>query len=250
MPTHFVPHDAIRISELFDGRLAAMGIVEIIDDEVDYRYLSDKDNCIQVYSTPSNYVAFFTQGAGEPGPIFSAIEKMFGVTIRPGPEHRPRDAGDLPEEYYLGLLKKASKQAVAAAELIAARSITRFAKQSLDPERFITAALGSKTRIIFKERTWGIRTMYEGQKVIAIRDEAISQIAANLYVAAAIPVLLRRQGLLIEGKRRGTVRLPVTIRLPGDCNDEENPNFWVINYDLLTKCLSKNTLPNTATAGL
>src|SRR4051812_41017516 len=199
MPTHFVSNDAIRMSELFDGRLAARGIVEIIDDGVDYRYLSQKDNSIRVYSTPSNYVCFFAQSIGEPGAIFCAVEKMFGVTIRPEPEpYRPQNTEPLPDDY-LGPLKRQSEQAVAAAELIAARSITRLAKNSLDPERFITAAPSSKSRIEFKEQTWGIRTMYKGRKVIAIRDEAISQITANPYVAAAVPALLRRLGLLVEG---------------------------------------------------
>jgi Domain of unknown function (DUF927) len=140
--------------------------------------------------------------------------------IFPWPERWPVVAVE--KCYHLSLKTVRSDAGVADKKL---RLIAMFAKNS---DRFIFAKPGQSEPVGFDDSTLGLRTCYHGQKVLAIRDDALATFAGSAAVYNRIIEQFRAKKLLVGGQgHAGTTQLLIRIVF-GD-RTVSKPRFWIID---------------------
>jgi hypothetical protein len=149
--------------------------------------------------------------------------------IFPWPERWPVVAAK--KCYHLSLKTVRSNAEVADKKI---RLIAMLAKNS---DRFIFAKPGQSEPVRFDDSTLGLRTCYHGQKVLAIRDDALGTFAGSPVIAGLIVDQVRAKKILIGGQgHAGTTQLSIPIML-GD-QIIVKPRFWIIDFKRLRDATS------------
>ena len=140
--------------------------------------------------------------------------------IVPWPERWPVVAVE--KCYHLSLKTVRNEAAVADKKI---RLIAMLAENA---DRFIPAKSGQSKPVRFDDNTLGVRTDYQGQKVLAIRDNALDPFAGSSVIAGLIIDQLRAKKCLVGGQgHAGTTRLSIPIVF-GD-RTVSKPRFWIID---------------------
>jgi hypothetical protein len=149
--------------------------------------------------------------------------------IFPWPERWPVVAAK--KCYHLSLKTVRSEAAVADEKL---RLIAMLSKNS---DRFIFAKPGQSEPVRFDDSTLGLRTCYHGQKVLAIRDDALDTFAGSPVIAGLITDQLRAKKIRVGGQgHAGTTQLSIPIVF-GD-RTILKPRFWIIDPKRLRDAMS------------
>src|ERR1035437_4855678 len=120
---------------------------------------------------------------------------------------------------------------------VAGKKIQLIAKFATNPNRFIPAKSGASEAVRFDDNSLGVRTSYLGQKVLAIRDQALGSFAGSSKISTLIIEQLRRKNILIGGQgHAGTTQLQIPI----DYRDHKvlKPRFWIIDPERLRESTS------------
>lgn len=105
-------------------------------------------------------------------------------------------------------------------------------------ERFIRVKVPSHDAVRMNEGAIGVLTTYCDEKVVAIRDERLTELAGGESIAKLIRRKLRDQNILLKGQgHAGTIQLPIVIRANGETI--KKPRFWVLNRERLHNLNSK-----------
>ena len=145
--------------------------------------------------------------------------------IVPWPKMWPIEAAE--RCYYLAV--KAVRQDADVAD----KKLRRIARLAGSPNHFIPVNSGATDVVVFGDQTLGVRTSYNGTKVLAIRDESLEMFAGSRKVYAILLGLLRTKHLLLGGHgHAGTTQLPTHIQINGETILK--PRFWIIDLERLT----------------
>jgi hypothetical protein len=127
------------------------------------------------------------------------------------------------EKCYHLSLKTVRDDAVVANKKI--RLIARLARNS---DRFIPLKSGQSIPVRFNDITLGVRTDYQGQNVLAIRDNALDTFAGSAAISNRIIEQFRAKKMLVGGQgHAGTTQLSIPIVF-GD-RTVSRPRFWLID---------------------
>ena len=111
---------------------------------------------------------------------------------------------------------------------VADKKIKLIAMLAENADRFIPAKSGQNKPVRFDDNTLGVRTDYQGQKVLAIRDNALDTFAGSSVIAGLIIDQLRAKKCLVGGQgHAGTTQLSIPIVF-GD-RTVSKPRFWIID---------------------
>jgi hypothetical protein len=111
---------------------------------------------------------------------------------------------------------------------VAGKKIRLIAMLAENADRFIPAKAGQSEPVRFDDNTLGVRTDYQGQRVLAIRDNALDTFAGSAVIAGLIIDQLRAKKILVGGQgHAGTTQLSIPIVF-GD-RTVSKPRFWIID---------------------
>jgi uncharacterized protein DUF927 len=121
-----------------------------------------------------------------------------------------------------------SLKTVRSDALVADKRIRLIARLAENSDRFIFAEPGRSEPVRFDDNTLGLRTYYQNQKVLAIRDNTLATFAGSAVIAGLIVAQLRAKKILVGGQgHAGTTQLSIPIVF-GD-RTILKPRFWLID---------------------
>jgi len=119
---------------------------------------------------------------------------------------------------------------------VAAKKLQLIAKLADNPNRFVPAKHGASEPIALDDPKLGVRTTYQGQNVLAFRDEPFDRFAGSPQVLKVMIEQLRLNNAWLGGHgHAGTTQLPIPIKI-GD-RIIAKPRFWVIHLGRLRAML-------------
>jgi hypothetical protein len=120
---------------------------------------------------------------------------------------------------------------------VAGKKIRLIAMLAENADRFVPAKSGQSKPVRFDDNTLGVRTDYQGQSVLAIRDNALDTFAGSAAVSNRIIEQFRAKKLLVGGQgHAGTTQLSIPIVF-GD-RTILKPRFWIIDPKRLHDAMS------------
>ena len=112
---------------------------------------------------------------------------------------------------------------------IANEKLQLLVKLTVSHERFIRVKIPSHDAVQMDKDTLGVVTTYCDEKVVAIRDDRLIELAGSKSFAKLICSKLLDQGILLSGQgHAGTIQLPIAMRANGET--VKKPRVWVINH--------------------
>jgi Domain of unknown function (DUF927) len=121
---------------------------------------------------------------------------------------------------------------------VAANKLLLIAKLAGNPNRFVPAKHGASEPIALDDPKLGVRTTYQGQNVLAFRDEPFDEFAGSLRVLKLMIEQLRLDNALLGGHgHAGTTQLPIPIKV-GD-RTIGKPRFWVLHLGRLRAAMAR-----------
>jgi hypothetical protein len=121
---------------------------------------------------------------------------------------------------------------------VAVKKLQLIAKLADNPNRFVPAKHGASEPITLDDPKLGVRTTYQGQNVLAFRDEPFDRFAGSPQVLKLMIEQLRLNKALLGGHgHAGTTQLPIPIKI-GE-RTIAKPRFWVIHLGRLRAMLAR-----------
>jgi hypothetical protein len=112
---------------------------------------------------------------------------------------------------------------------IANEKLQLLVKLTVSHERFIRVKIPSHDAVQMDKDALGVVTTYCNEKVVAIRDDRLIELAGGKSFAKLICSKLLDQGILLSGQgHAGTIQLPIAMRANGET--VKKPRFWVMNH--------------------